>query len=29
MTIGVATVTEPAPHGIDTEDDLRTAEALL
>jgi 3-deoxy-manno-octulosonate cytidylyltransferase (CMP-KDO synthetase) len=27
--IGVSTLAEPAPHGIDTEDDLRTAEALL
>ncbi|MDH3497844.1 MAG: NTP transferase domain-containing protein [Gemmatimonadota bacterium] len=29
FTIGVAIVAEPAPHGIDTEDDLRLAEALL
>ena len=28
-TIGVATLAEAAPHGIDTEDDLRTAEAFL
>jgi 3-deoxy-manno-octulosonate cytidylyltransferase (CMP-KDO synthetase) len=28
-TIGVATLAQPAPHGIDTEEDLRTAEALL
>lgn len=28
MEIGVATVGERAPHGIDTEDDLRAAEAL-
>jgi 3-deoxy-manno-octulosonate cytidylyltransferase (CMP-KDO synthetase) len=28
-TIGVATLTAAVPHGIDTEDDLRTAEALL
>jgi 3-deoxy-manno-octulosonate cytidylyltransferase (CMP-KDO synthetase) len=28
-TIGVATLADAAPHGIDTEDDLRTAEALL
>jgi 3-deoxy-manno-octulosonate cytidylyltransferase (CMP-KDO synthetase) len=27
--IGVALLSEPAPHGIDTDDDLRTAEALL
>jgi 3-deoxy-manno-octulosonate cytidylyltransferase (CMP-KDO synthetase) len=29
LTIGVAVVAEPVAHGIDTEDDLRMAEALL
>jgi 3-deoxy-manno-octulosonate cytidylyltransferase (CMP-KDO synthetase) len=29
FTIGVAVLSEPAPHGIDTMEDLRTAEALL
>jgi 3-deoxy-manno-octulosonate cytidylyltransferase (CMP-KDO synthetase) len=29
FTIGVATLTDSVPHGIDTEDDLETAEALL
>ncbi len=29
FTIGVAVIAQPAPHGIDTEDDLRLAEALL
>lgn len=29
MTIGVAILADPVPHGIDTDDDLRHAEALL
>ncbi len=29
MTIGVAALAAPVPHGIDTERDLRLAEALL
>lgn len=29
MTIGVGVLTAPVPHGIDTEEDLRMAEALL